>query len=463
MPQAHAIGLGRSGAAAARLLVRHGWQVRVSDRATGDAAQSLAATLDAEGIPVDLGAEFDPDRDRPDLVIVSPGVPWDSPAVARSRELGIDTVGEMELAWRYGNDIPWLAVTGTNGKTTTTALVAAMLAAGNLNAPPCGNIGYAACDVVRAVNSPSATGKMGGRPDWIVAEISSFQIESSSALAPRIGIWTTFTPDHLNRHYTLENYYNIKASLLDRAAVKILNGDDPYLRQTTPSRWPDALWTSVHGKGGIPAGCRVGAYLKDGWVMVGDEAIVPAADLKMVGSHNHQNLLMAAAAARAAGVDRAAIARAVGDFPGVSHRLEYVCTWRGIRFINDSKATNYDAAQVGLSAVPAPAILIAGGQAKAGDDIAWLSTIRRQAAAVLLIGDAAPAFADRLAKLPFDRVEMVETLERAVPRSAELAEALGAKVVLLSPACASFDQFSSFEARGDRFRDLCQTFVRDRP
>ncbi|MCG9884007.1 MAG: UDP-N-acetylmuramoyl-L-alanine--D-glutamate ligase [Cyanobacteria bacterium] len=450
---AHIVGLGRSGMAAARLLKAQGWRVTVGDRAETAAAQALAADLATDGVAVTLGSTFDPDAvpatDWPDLLVVSPGVPWDAPAIARSRELGIDTIGEMELAWRALATVPWLAVTGTNGKTTTTALVAAMFAASELKGPACGNIGYAACEIARTARSPEA-------PDWIVAEISSFQIESSIALAPRIALWTTFTPDHLNRHYTLENYYEIKASLLDRAALQILNGDDPYLREHARDRWPDALWTSVHGADALPAGCRVGAWIEGGQVVVDGTAIVAADALGMVGDHNLQNLLMAAAAAYHAGVPVAAIAQAVRDFPGVAHRLERVGSWRGIELINDSKATNYDAAEVGLSAVAAPVVLIAGGQAKAGNDGPWMAAIRDRAVAVLLIGEAAPAFAQRLQEESIERVEIVETLERAVPRSLELAEQLGAKGVLLSPACASFDQFTSFEARGDRFRELAQ-------
>ncbi|HEY9641339.1 MAG TPA: cyanophycin synthetase, partial [Coleofasciculaceae cyanobacterium] len=177
---------------------------------------------------------------------------------------------------------------------------------------------------------------------------------------------------------------------------------------------------------------------------------------RMVGAHNQQNLLMAVLAARLAGIEPAAIAEAVATFPGVPHRLEYICTWKGIDFINDSKATNYDAAQVGLSAVNAPAILIAGGEAKAGDDAGWLETIQDKAAAVLLIGSAAPAFADRLKQSGYLNVEIVETMDRAVVRGAELGQQLGAKVVLLSPACASFDQYQNFEQRGDDFRAQCQ-------
>jgi UDP-N-acetylmuramoylalanine--D-glutamate ligase len=191
-------------------------------------------------------------------------------------------------------------------------------------------------------------------------------------------------------------------------------------------------------------------------VMALGELVMPANLLKMVGTHNQQNLLMSALAARIAGVGKEAIATAMSSFPGVEHRLEQIVTWNGIDFINDSKATNYDAAEVGLASVNAPAILIAGGEAKEGDDVAWLNLIKDRAAAVLLIGSAASAFAQRLSAVGYEAVEVVETMDRAVTRGAELAQQLTAKVVLLSPACASFDQYPNFEQRGEHFRQLCQ-------
>jgi UDP-N-acetylmuramoylalanine--D-glutamate ligase len=294
----------------------------------------------------------------------------------------------------------------------------------------------------------------------VIAELSSYQIESSASLAPRIGVWTTFTPDHLSRHKTLENYYNIKAHLLRQSEIKVFNGDDPYLRKVGESDWRDAYWTSVKGKDDL-IGSK-GYYIKDGWVVetrggasLEDERIVEVSALRMVGEHNLQNLLMSVAVARLAGIDKDAIAHAISEFPGVPHRLEHICTSEGIDFINDSKATNYDAAEVGLQSVKSPVVLIAGGEAKAGDDTGWMAKIKDKAASVLLIGSAAPAFAQRLQEEGYNSYEIVETMEKAVPRSAELAKQYQAPVVLLSPACASFDQYANFEQRGDHFRQLC--------
>lgn len=451
MPHAHVIGFGKSGIAAARLLIQRGYTVELSDQGTGDRLEAQRPALEAEGIAVHLGTRFTLEAfPRTEKLIVSPGVPWDLPALEAARSQGVETLGEMELAWQALGRCPWVGITGTNGKTTTTALTAAIFQQAGLNAPACGNIGFAACELALA-NTPENS------LDWTIAELSSYQIESSIDLAPTIGLWTTFTPDHLNRHYTLENYYAIKAKLLNRSTYAVLNGDDPALfARRDEDLGRRAYWTSVHGKDALE-GITPYAYIEAGWVYVEGVKIVEVATLEMPGAHNQQNLLLAVAAARLAQLAPEAIAAAVAEFPGVEHRLEAIGTWHGVRFVNDSKATNYDAAEVGLTSVAAPAILIAGGSIKEGDDTAWMDAIADRAAYVLLIGAASDAFAQRLTEMGYGRYECVETLEQAVPRSAELAIELEAKTVLLSPACASFDQFNSFEERGDRFRELCRT------
>ncbi|MGC1527030.1 MAG: UDP-N-acetylmuramoyl-L-alanine--D-glutamate ligase [Phormidesmis sp.] len=449
MKTAHVIGLGRSGIAAARVLSRQGWQVTLSDRGVAQRHQSDAQRLKAEGIIVKLNHAFDAQIAKGeglDLLVVSPGVPWDAPALITARELGIETIGEMELAWRSLKDRPWLGITGTNGKTTTTALVAAIFKAAGLNAPACGNIGYAACELA-----------LTDAPDWIIAELSSYQIEAAASLAPTIGLWTTFTPDHLSRHKTVENYYSIKASLIARSQSAIINGDDPTLRSQLHSS-PRHHWTSLNGKAALHP-ITSDTYVEDGWVVHKGEPVVETKALRMVGEHNQQNLLMAVAAARLAGIDKVAIAQGVASFPGVSHRLEHICTWRGVDFINDSKATNYDAAEVGLRSVAGPAILIAGGAPKDGNDTAWIARIKQRAAVVLLVGDAAELFALRLKESDYDSYEIVQTIDRAVARGTEICKAQSIKTVLLSPACASFDQYANFEVRGDDFRQVCTKYL----
>jgi UDP-N-acetylmuramoylalanine--D-glutamate ligase len=444
MKKATVIGLGRSGIAAAKLLTKHGYTVTLSDSNHSPTLETQKLELEPLGINVKLGDKFTPTTE--DIIVVSPGVPWDIAPLVAARAMGIDTIGEMELAWRYLSDIPWVAITGTNGKTTTTALTDAIFKAAGLETIGCGNIGFAACELAL----------LEARPAWIIAEMSSYQIESTFTLKPQIGIWTTLTPDHLARHKSVDNYANIKAKLLRNSQHQIFNGDDRYLHDLGESDWKDATWTSVVGKECLQGNPESGIWIEGNWVMFRGEKVLEADSLKMPGDHNLQNLLMAVAIAKLAGIENSSIASAVASFPGVAHRLEYICTYAGVDYINDSKATNYDAADVGLTAVKAPAILIAGGAAKEGDDGVWLDTIEQKAAAVLLIGDAATQFADRLKSVGYTNYEIVETMANAVTRSIELAKQHQAKVVLLSPACASFDQYTSFEHRGDDFRQLCQ-------
>lgn len=448
MARALVIGMGRSGIAAARLLKKEGWDVTLGDRQDTEALRQQQADLATEGILLKLNHTPDLAVDNPDLIIVSPGVPWDIPFLVQAREQQIETIGEMELAWRHLGQMPWVGITGTNGKTTTTALVTAIFQAAGLAAPACGNIGNAACQLAIA----------GEKLDWAIAEISSYQIESSNTLRPQIGIWTTFTPDHLARHKTLDNYYAIKASLLKRSRRQILNADDPYLRSRA-AEWQDAYWTSTKGAEFLPCAPEKGVFIQDAWVKAFGELIIPTSLLKMVGDHNLQNLLMAIAAARQANIDKGAIAEAIATFPGVPHRLELIRRYQGVDLVNDSKATNYDAAEVGLNAVAAPAILIAGGDPKEGDATQWIAKIHAKAAKVLLIGDAAEQFAQMLTESGYQDYEIVGTMDQAIARSIALIPSLNPKVILLSPACASFDQYNSFEHRGDHFRELCQALT----
>ncbi len=433
-------GLGKSGLAAARLLARQGWRVRVWERQSDALLQERAQVLQADGIEVALGIDLTPEAiaiaaPRPQILVVSPGISWHHPALEVARSLGIGVMGEAELAWQWSGGIPWVGITGTNGKTTTTALLAQMFQAAGKKAPACGNIGLPLCEVV------------GDRPDWLIAELSSYQIESAPSVAPAVGLWTTFTPDHLNRHGTLEQYRDIKAALLHRAEHLVLNRDDAFLAEHGGRLFPqrEIWWT------GESAGSAV--TIRDNWVQVQGENILSLTDWPLVGHHNRQNLLMAVGAAKLCGLGNEAIAQGAATFRGVPHRLEPVVCIDGIQFINDSKATNYEAALVALAAIAQPAIVLAGGQAKTGDPQPWLRQLRAQAAAVLLFGEAAPTFAQWLVDHP--HVEIPSTLEEAVPRALVLARKYGVHTVLLAPAGASFDAFRNFEERGDRFRQLC--------
>ncbi|MDG2990945.1 UDP-N-acetylmuramoyl-L-alanine--D-glutamate ligase [Candidatus Synechococcus calcipolaris G9] len=450
MPTAHVIGLGCSGIAAARLLQQKGWQVTLSDRTEKQHFETLKNQLEHQGIGVYLGWNFSlqtleqQNLTQPDVIVISPGVPWHSPNLEAARQSGISVIGEVEIAWQHLQSIPWVSITGTNGKTTTTALTAAIFQAAGFQAPACGNIGYSLCEVA-----------LTQQPDWVIAEISSYQLESRPSLHSRCALWTTLTPDHLERHGTLEQYSATKAQLLEQADIPILNGDDPYLRTHMNNRWPGAWWVSCQGSAALPQGQKQAVYLEDGWIFAEQTKLIPISLLKMPGIHNQQNLLLAVAAAYLADIPVGAIAEGIAQFPGVPHRLEWICHWQDADWINDSKATNYDAAEIGLRAVPGPVILIAGGQAKIGEDRAWLKTIQEKAANVLLIGAAADDFAQRLGAIGYENYQQVETLENAVRTAAGLVAQSSVKTVLFSPACASFDQYQNFESRGNHFRKLC--------
>ncbi|WP_287129410.1 UDP-N-acetylmuramoyl-L-alanine--D-glutamate ligase [Candidatus Cyanaurora vandensis] len=429
------IGFGESGRAAALLLNHLGYTVTLWDSNQTPALVARATEIQTLGITVRLGENFCP---TPGLVrvVVSPGVPWDAPFLQQSRALGLVVQGEVDLAWDVLGQVPWVGVTGTNGKTTTTMLLAQIWARAGWVAPACGNIGRPISDVA-----------LGPLPDWVLAELSSFQIEQSPNIRPKIALWTTFTPDHLNRHGTIESYAAIKASLLDQAEQVVLNGDDPYLRTLLP-RWPQAIWTSLHDP-------TAPIHVREGQIWVQEERVLAVAEIQIPGWHNVQNILMAVACAHLAGIAVSHIAQAVRGFQGVPHRLEKITDRAGVAFINDSKATNYEAAATGLTAMTAPVILLAGGQAKQGNPQLWLQQIHRATLGVILYGQAAPVFAELLRQSGYQAFTICQDLAEAVPLAWTWAKNKGAATVLLSPACASYDQFANFEARGNCFRQLC--------
>ena len=451
------LGLGRSGIGAARLLRRSGSEVLLIESGSGSALEARAEALRAEGISVTLGvplgeALVEQLQPLPQRVIVSPGIRFDHPALQALRRAGVPCDGEISTAWDATRPVPWIGITGTNGKTTVTHLVAHLLAAAGLDAPMCGNVGHSAAELALERLGPGQR-----RPDWLVVELSSYQIEAAPALAPRIGLWTTLTPDHLERHGSLDQYRAIKRSLLERSQVRILNGDDPDLRSRAAS-WNQARWISAAGRdAALAAGIDPHLWIEGDRVIGSDGPLLDASALAMPGAHNRQNLLMAAAVGLELGLSGAAMESAFRAFPGVPHRLERVGELAGVSWFNDSKATNYDAAEVALKALAGPLVVLAGGEAKQGDASGWIEQLRRQAPVVVLFGAARQAFRSLLEQGGYGgRVELVEGLAEAVPLARELSGALGCRAVLLSPACASFDQYSDFEARGDHFRSLVQ-------
>ncbi len=450
------VGLGRSGKGAARLLKALGHGVIVIESRSGELLEAEAADLRAEGIDVRLQAPLRldtfADLPPPDAVIVSPGIPWDQPVLLALRERGVRVQGEISPAWQATAEgaIPWIGITGTNGKTTVTHLVHHLLSSAGLEAPLCGNVGFSAAELALQCL------RDGRRPDWLVVELSSYQIEASPEIAPRVGVWTTLTPDHLERHGTLERYRGIKRGLLEASGTRILNADDPDLRAHASS-WDQALWVTAGPRQALPADLSPSLWVEEGRVHNAAGPLMRADSLAMPGLHNRQNLLMAVAVGLQAGLAPDVMEAACKGFPGVPHRLERLRELAGVAWINDSKATNYDAAEVALKALDGPLVVLAGGQAKSGEAGGWLRQLRRQAAAVVLFGDARQAFASLLAEGGYEgAVVVTETLDEAVSEARELAQRLGCRGVLLSPACASFDQYANFEARGDHFRQLVE-------
>ena len=452
------LGLGRSGVGAARLLREQGYTVALLESGGGAALEQKAGALRQEGIEVCLNtplelAAVEALGSWPERVIVSPGIRWDHPLLLALRQQGVPTDGEITTAWEALQPTPWIGITGTNGKTTVTHLVAHLLAQAGLDAPMCGNVGHSAAELALERRRPGQR-----LPQWLVVELSSYQIEAAPALAPRIGLWTTLTPDHLERHGTIDHYRAIKRSLLERSAVRILNGDDPDLRSRAAS-WDEARWISAGPRQqAIAAGIEPLLWIEDDQVFSGSGPLLDACCLAMPGAHNRQNLLMAAAVGLELGLSGAQMQDAFRCFPGVPHRLERIRERRGVAWFNDSKATNYDAAEVALKALGGPLVVLAGGESKQGDASGWITELQRQASAVVLFGAAKQEFQQLLDTGGYSGdVHVVDSLNEAVPLAAELAERQpDTRAVLLSPACASFDQYSDFEARGDHFRRLVQ-------
>jgi len=460
------IGLGRSGLGAARLLQRQGHRVVVLEQHRSPSLEAKAASLQHEGIAVQLGITLEPASlsglpAEPASVVVSPGIRWDHPALTAWRARGVHLEGELAPAWRASAGVPWIGITGTNGKTTVTHLVNHLLCNQGIDAPMGGNVGNSAAELVlERCLEPTR------RPQWLVMELSSYQIEAAPLVAPRIGIWTTLTPDHLERHGSLEAYRAIKRGLLERSGVQILNADDPDIQaQAQASHWERACWVTAGDRDALPSSITPSLWIEAGQVMhrpshgqhSGEEAqvLMPANCLAMPGDHNRQNMLLAVAAALEAGLDGQQMATAFGNFPGVPHRLERLRELNGVAYYNDSKATNYDAAAVALKALEGPLVVLAGGEAKIGDATDWLNQLKRQARAVILFGSAQETFAALLHQADFQgTVECCSGLAVGVGLAAQLAEQHSCRAVLLSPACASFDQYSDFEARGDHFKEL---------
>ena len=438
------VGLGKSGMAAALFLRHHGAKVTVSDvRSAEDLAKEIPALLE-EGIMVEAGGHGLLTFRRQDLIVVSPGVPLDTPELVQSQALGLPVIGELELAARFLKG-KMLAVTGSNGKTTTTTLLGEILAAGGLPTLVGGNIGVPVITLVDSSTDES----------WSVLEVSSFQLESTDQFHPAISVILNITPDHLDRYKTFEDYARAKERIFadqNEQDCLVLNADNPRAAQAASRSKAGVYWFSAKHP------VTQGAWVETGNVVyrpaegAAPEKVMPLRGIHLKGAHNVENVLAAVVAARQAGVTVELIRAAVEKFHAVEHRLEYVATRKGVEFYNDSKATNVDATAKAVAAFPSGIHLILGGKDKGFPYTVLTPLLRERVRAVYTIGVAAAKIeADLRGVVP---IHSCETLDKALHAAASAAQP--GEVVLLAPACSSYDQFDNYEQRGSVFKQLVQ-------
>ncbi|TMQ73120.1 MAG: UDP-N-acetylmuramoyl-L-alanine--D-glutamate ligase [Candidatus Eisenbacteria bacterium] len=437
------MGAARSGLAAARLLKRHGAEVRLADRRfaeTGGAARAMQ--LRREGVADECAADQPDALAGRDLVVLSPGIPVEHPVGAAARARGIPVISELELGFLAAR-APLICITGTNGKSTTTDLVGALVRAAGREVAVCGNIGRALCEVAESV---SATG-------LLVVEVSSFQLETVDRLRPFVATWLNLTPDHLERHGDLKTYGALKQRLFARQQEgdwSVWNADD---RAVMSRRSGAAAPLEFSAERPVDEG----AFAQDGRIALawrgGVEPLMPAAELRLPGAHNRSNALAALATVLPLEIAPDTLREVLRGYAGLEHRLEPVATVEGVRFVNDSKATNVRSLEVALKSFDEPVVLIAGGRDKGQDFTPLGPLVARHVACLVLIGEGAERIAAAWPGVPAVRAD---TLERAVDeafRHARPTSAGGrAGVVLLSPACASYDMFQDYEDRGRKFK-----------
>jgi UDP-N-acetylmuramoylalanine--D-glutamate ligase len=441
------VGLGKSGLSAAMFLRGQGARVTVSDTRSAVAlAHEIPALLEA-GIMVESGGHGLLTFRRQDLIVVSPGVPMDTPEVKQTKAFGMPIIGEVELASRFLQG-QIVAITGSNGKTTTTSLLGKIFSDAGLPTLVGGNIGLPVIDLVEK-STPETTS---------VLEVSSFQLETIEEFHPHIAVVLNITPDHLDRHGSFENYAAAKTRITERQGAEdflVLNAEDKTTQMVAAKTKAQIFWFSgrrpvkqgafVHGES-IVFVAREGAKA---------EPVMPAGEIHLKGLHNVENVLAAVCAARLAGISAEVIRRAVSSFKAVEHRLELVKSLHGVEFYNDSKATNVDAAMKAVASFGGGIHLILGGKDKDSDYATMSDLLKERVKAVYTIGAAA----EKIERQLHGVVKMVQavTMQKAVQEAAKAAVA--GDVVLLSPACSSFDQFENYEHRGRVFRQIVDELV----
>lgn len=443
------IGAARSGIASAEYLLSIGKEIVVSDMNT-KVAEKVEAQLGHASVSYVWGQQPDVAALRPTLIVMSPGVPLSIPPVQQARELGIPVISEPELAFRY-SEVPFVAITGTNGKTTTTTLTAVLLEKEGRKVVAGGNIGLPLIS-----QCPQMT-----RDDIVVAEMSSFQLESVDSFRPKVAVVMNLTPDHLDRHKTMEAYAAAKANIFKNQTAEdflLLNKDDAIVSKMAETAQSHVYFFSQKEI------LEEGIWLEDGKLMFclekgqAPEALIPASEIGIVGSHNWQNAMAASLAALLMGQSPAVIAERLRAFKGVAHRMEPVATIDGVLYVNDSKGTNPDSTEKALGSYGEhPIVLIAGGRNKGSDMAVLVPLMRAHCRGVVLVGEATPDFVDAFQRTDYIDYVCAASFEDAVAKAREMAQS--GDVVLLSPACASWDMFDNFEQRGDLFKDLVKGYA----
>jgi UDP-N-acetylmuramoylalanine--D-glutamate ligase len=433
------VGLGKSGVASALFLQARGAKVTVSDSKPQDQLGEEIPVLLDHGIAVETGGHGERTFRGQDLIVVSPGVPVDSPPLVQARALGEPVIGEIELASQF---LPKniVAITGSNGKTTTTTLAGEIIAAGGFSTAVGGNIGTPAISLVEQAKPETV----------VVLEVSSFQLETIRTFRPKVAVVLNITPDHLDRHRTFEAYTNAKARIFENQRPEdfaVLNADDVASAALASRSQAQVFWIS-HKKE-----VKQGTYVRDGRIFFrdskGQHEIMQTSEIPLKGGHNVENVLAAVCVGALTGCDAGSIATAVRNFKAVEHRLEYVATIRGVEYYNDSKATNVDATIKALESFPANVHLILGGKDKDSDYTQLNDLLKQRVKRVYTIGAAAEKIESQIKGVEFDHSE---TLETALRRASAIAAS--GDVVLLAPACASFDQFQNYEHRGRVFKEV---------
>jgi UDP-N-acetylmuramoylalanine--D-glutamate ligase len=432
------VGLGSSGVAASRVLAGAGARVRATDTRDAENLGAAAGLLKEAGVDLELGANSAGFAEGSSLVVLSPGVPLDNPVVAWARSRRIPVISEVELAYCL-TEARFVAITGTNGKTTTTSLIGSILKTRSDRVHVCGNIGLPITSVAPGL----------GADHILVVEISSFQLDTCLSFRPDVGVLLNITPDHLDRYASYEDYVASKGRLFAMQVPEdfaVINYDDSDCMRVSARTRARRLFFSLEHE------IDEGAFVHEGMVVVRadrqERTVFEIDALKIKGPHNLANSLAAVLAATALGFDDEAVREGIAEFEGLEHRYERVAEVRGVTYINDSKATNVDAVRVALEAAPAPVILIAGGRDKGGDFESLLPWVESRVKVLFAIGEARDTM-KRVFSAVTD-VRFAGTLEEAVRGAAEAATP--GTTVLLSPGCASFDMFKNFEDRGRVFK-----------